>query len=103
MDLRLPNPREPRDRHPATITSGLYYLETIKWNAYALKVRVYKKLWRKKKTKIHNEEERHTIRNKQNDTEKNKTTTLDMEEWYENTNSKMKEQKKTRHHEKFEY
>ena len=36
------------DRHLATITSGFYYLETKKWNAYDLKIRVYMKLWRKK-------------------------------------------------------
>ena len=35
MNLQQPNPHEPRYQHLATITSGLYYLGTIRWNAYA--------------------------------------------------------------------
>ena len=48
MYLRLRNPHKPRDRHLATSTSGLHYLETIKWTGYPLKIRVYIQLWRKK-------------------------------------------------------
>ena len=40
--------RNPRDRHPATITIRLDRLESIKWNAYWLKIRVYMELWRTK-------------------------------------------------------
>ena len=51
-NVRLQNPTEPSERQPATLTSGLYYLDTKKWDVYRLKIRVCVKMWSRQKKKL---------------------------------------------------